>query len=175
MDLTQAKESHHFYPVLFYFRFQEPFYSVSRSTLMAFDTVSLIKSALDDKESAWLKESASVTQLWRAAMLLVTTLEENFLPGGLPEPPDTPDLDQQDRWRRRYYAALSRLRQAGIRTIGDEQGGAQAYVALRAQWDPYISELAPAMVYSIEEIDPAGQNPEGTGQRPDFRVRLRGI
>ena len=31
MDLTQAKESHHFYPVLFYFRFQEPYYSVSRS------------------------------------------------------------------------------------------------------------------------------------------------
>lgn len=30
---------------------------------MAFDTVSLIKSALDDNESAWLKESASVAQL----------------------------------------------------------------------------------------------------------------
>lgn len=28
VDLSEVKESHHFYPVLFYFRFQEPYYSV---------------------------------------------------------------------------------------------------------------------------------------------------
>jgi hypothetical protein len=30
-EITSAKEAHHFYPILFYFRFPEPFYSVSRS------------------------------------------------------------------------------------------------------------------------------------------------
>jgi hypothetical protein len=47
-EMSQAKEGRHFYPVLFYFRFQEPYYSVSRFTFVAFDMVSLIKSALDD-------------------------------------------------------------------------------------------------------------------------------
>ncbi len=37
--MTGVKESHHFYPVLFYFRFREPFYSVSRSARLALDTV----------------------------------------------------------------------------------------------------------------------------------------
>jgi hypothetical protein len=32
-EVTAAKEAHHFYPVLFYFRFPEPHYSVSRSWL----------------------------------------------------------------------------------------------------------------------------------------------
>lgn len=82
-EMTQGKESHHFYPVLFYLRFSEPFYSVLRFTLAAFDTVTLIKSALDDKEYAWLKESGAVSQLCRASMLLVTTLAEEFLPDGV--------------------------------------------------------------------------------------------
>lgn len=47
---TEAKEAHHFYPVLFYFRFREPHYSVSRFTLVALDSVTLIKSALDDQK-----------------------------------------------------------------------------------------------------------------------------
>lgn len=38
-EMTGVKESHHFYPVLFYFRFREPFYSVSRSARLALDTV----------------------------------------------------------------------------------------------------------------------------------------
>src|SRR3954454_12515581 len=57
VEMTMAKESHHFYPVLFYFRFSDPYHSVSRSTLVALDTVSLIKSALYRSPSictAWL-------------------------------------------------------------------------------------------------------------------------
>jgi hypothetical protein len=175
MDMTQTKESHHFYPVLFYFRFQDAYYSVSRCTLLALDTVTLIKSALDDKEYGWLKESASVTQLWRGSMLLVTTLEETFLPDGLPDPPEVLDPLTAERWRRRYFAALRRLRQAGIKTMADEQAGAEAYLDLRGEWDHYISELVPAMTYTLAEIDPAGQHPESTYQRPDFRIRLRDV
>src|SRR4051794_2668583 len=29
VEMTQAKEAHHFYPVLFYFRFSDPYHSVS--------------------------------------------------------------------------------------------------------------------------------------------------
>ena len=172
-QLTQAKESHHFYPVLFYFRFRAPYYSVSRCTMMALDTVTLIKSGLDDQQYAWLKESASVAQLWRAAMMLVMTLEDTFLPKGKPEPSPPPDAQTRDHWRRRYLAGLRRLRQAGIHTMQDEQSGAEAYVALRSRWDAYIRALAPALGYSMEEIDPVGSTPESTDERGEFRTRLR--
>jgi hypothetical protein len=47
VEMTEAKEAHHFYPVLFYFRFSDSYHSVSRSALVALDTVSLITTALD--------------------------------------------------------------------------------------------------------------------------------
>ncbi len=50
------------------------------STLVASDTVGLIKSALDDQKYRWLKEAGAVAQLWEASMMLVTTLENTFLP-----------------------------------------------------------------------------------------------
>jgi len=68
--MTQAKEAHHFYPVLFYFRFSDPYHSVSHSTLVALDTVSLIKSALDDQKYSWLKEAGAVAQLWKPSIWL---------------------------------------------------------------------------------------------------------
>ena len=156
--MTEVKESHHFYPVLFYFRFREASYSVSRICFMALDTVTLIKSTLDDEHGAWLKESASVSQLARASLRLLTTLEETFL-GGAPDQLGLPDAATQERWRRRYSAALHRLREAGIATTADEAAGAEHYVKLRAGWNGHIERLAPAMGYDREEIDHAAVDP----------------
>lgn len=172
-DMAQIKESHHFYPVLFYFRFRDAYYSVSRFTLVSFDMLSLLKSTLDDKQYGWLKESGSVTQLWRASMLLVTSLENTFIPEGVPDQQDPPDAAMLDLWHLRYNAALRRLRQAGIQTIADEKEGFEVYVSLRRCWDLNIRLLAPSMAYSQEEIDPAGSNPQSTNDRQDFRTRLR--
>ena len=58
--MRAVKESHHFYPVLVYFRFNEPYYRLSRLTTILLDAVTLIKSGLDDEEFASLKESAAV-------------------------------------------------------------------------------------------------------------------
>ena len=57
-EMASFKESHHFYSVLLYFRFKEPYYAVSRLALVNLDAVTLIKSALSDQHSGWLKESA---------------------------------------------------------------------------------------------------------------------
>lgn len=170
-DMSKVKESHHFYPVLFYFRFQEPFYSVSQSALVAFDTVTLIKSALDDEEYAWLKESSAVAHLRRATMLLEQTLARNFLPAGVPDEEESPDKQSTERWRSRYSAVLQKLKQAGIKTVADEQAGAENYVSLRAEWDRYITTLAPTMAYDMDEIDSAGSGPECAAERQDFRAR----
>ena len=166
---TEAKESHHFYPVLANFRFSEPQYSVSRFTLVALDSVTLIKSALDDRKYEWLKESAAVAHLWRACMLLLTNLAENFTPGETGKL--QPDERTRERWRRRYQAALQRFKQAGIETVEDEAAGFETYVSLRAEWDDSIATLAPLLAYEMEEIDPAGRRPESAAERQDSRAR----
>ena len=121
-NASAVKESHHFYPLLFYFRFAEPYYSVSQTATVLFDTVSLLKSALSDEDYKWVKESATVTQCWRAGMLLVRMLEEVFLHGE-PAQPRSADAGTRERWRTRYMAALDRMRQAGIKTIADPVTG----------------------------------------------------
>lgn len=158
---TEAKEAHHFYAVLFYFRFREPHYSISRFTLVALDAITLIKAGLNEREYEWLKESTAATQLWRACMLLLTTLAENFSSGDARnEAEKQPDAETRERWHRRYRAALQRFEQAGIETVADERAGFEIYVSLRVQWDGLIASLAPLMAYEMEEIDPAGSRPE---------------
>lgn len=151
-EMTQAREGHHFYPVLFYYRFRAPFYSVSRFTLVALDTATLIKSALDDKEYGWFKKSGAVDQLWSGSNLLLRTLSGTFVHERDAHPED--DEETRELWRRRYFLALERLRQAGIRTVADEQRGAQLYVNLRSEWNKGIADIGPMLAYSDEEIDP---------------------
>jgi hypothetical protein len=168
-EMTKAKESHHFYPVLFYFRFRQPFYSVSRFTLVSLDTATLIKSALSDRDYAWLKNSGAVEQLWDGAMLLLETVSEMFLHGAKRGLPHAPDEDTCELWRGRYFAALRTLRQAGIQTVYDEQAGADYYVNLRRQWNDYIMHMAPLLAYSKEDIDPVGYRAETSHEERRFQ------
>ncbi|MFC6791855.1 two pore domain potassium channel family protein [Methylobacterium komagatae] len=149
--MAEMKETHHFYPVLFYFRFQKPYYSVSAQAHLALDTVSLIRSTLAGEDTAWLKESAAVEGLWRVAQMLVITLETTFLPGN---PPDTDIANSNDRqrWRVHWERAASRLAEMGI-SVDRDEAAAQAYIDLRAAWWPHIARLAPAMAYRSEEIE----------------------
>ena len=110
-------------PRTFYFRFPEVRYSVSRISLVALDAVTLIRTVLDDERYGCLKETASVTQLWHASMMLLTTLEGAFLPGGLPDATEPPDEQTVERWRERYAAAAARPRQANIQTASDKRTG----------------------------------------------------
>jgi hypothetical protein len=154
--MTQVKESHHFYPVLFYFRFREPYYSVSQSALLALDTASLIESAFDDREAGWIKRSGALRQLQRVPLMLVLTLERTFI-GRTFQAGGKHTFENTDRWRARYYHALARLGDAGIPVRRDEGAGAEIYVKTRSEWDQLIAPLAAAMGYSMDEIDPAGR------------------
>jgi len=170
-----VKESHHFYPMLFYFRFTESYYSVSQTATVLLDSVSLLKSALNDEEYNWLKESATVAQSWRVTMLLVGMLEEVFLPGQPARPRSPVDAGDRERWRTRYMAALERMRQAGIKTIADPAGGFETYVSLRERWDGHIARLRASMLYDADEIDAPTYCPEVVGARPPFEHRLRDV
>jgi hypothetical protein len=172
-EIVEIHEAHHFYGVLLYFRFPEPSYALSRMALIHLDTVTLIKSALDDGEYAWLKESAAVLQLWRASMITLAELAVTFLPGGLPDQFPEPDEATRQRWKRRFHIACQRLRQAQIRTIADEQNGAETYCALRARWDRYLAAFADHMLHEMDVIDPVGSNPDRALSQPHFEQRLR--
>lgn len=174
-EVTSFKESHHFYSVLVYFRFRQAHYALSRLALMTLDTVTLIKSALDDRHHGWLKESAAVLQLWRASMHLMTILAVSFLPRGLPDSPEEPDAETLDRWRRRYFAAVRRLRQANVQTMPDEAAGAEVYCSLRARWDRYVAAFAQYMAHDMETIDPVGCDPERSDEQEPFSSRLRAV
>jgi hypothetical protein len=172
-ETAELYEAHHFYPVLLYFRFREPHYALARAALVTLDTITLIKSALDDGRYAWLKESAAVTQVWNSAMRTVVELSIVFLPEGIPE--QEADEQTKERWRRRYHAALRRQQQAGVQTIADEGAGAEVYVNLRARWDRYIAVFADHMMHTLDVIDPAGCNPDSIEQRAEFTQRLRAV
>lgn len=167
-DMAQARESHHFYPVLFYFRFRQPFYSVSRFTLVSLDAATLIKSALSDKEYSWLKNSGAVEQLWDGSRLLLENLSHTFLDSATSSSLHALDEDTCELWRRRYFAALRTLRQAGIQTVDDEQAGAEFYVNLRRQWNDYITDLGPVLAHTTEDIDPVGDRAETSEERQSF-------
>jgi hypothetical protein len=174
-NATAVKESHHFYPLLFYFRFAEPFYSMSRTATVLFETVSLIKSALSDDDYRWLKESATVAQCWRAAMLLVGMLEDVFVRNQSAQPESPADARTREQWHTRYMTALERLRQAGIKTIADPDAGFEAYVSLRQRWDAHIVRLRASMMYEAGEIDEPTYRPELVRARPPFDLRLRDV
>jgi hypothetical protein len=152
-EITDAKEAHHFYPILFYFRFPEPFYSVSRSWLVVLDAVSLIRSALPN-EADWLKQSGAVTQLWAAALLLLSTLNDVFLQEKASA--ETDDEDQR-LWRIRLESARQRLQKAGISVTDDLQHSLKTYMQQRRRWDHLITLLGSSMAYQPSEIDSAMQ------------------
>lgn len=150
-EATEAKEAHHFYRILFYFRFPEPYYAVSRSSLVALDAVALIRSALAG-EADWLKQSGAVTQLSSSTLLLLSTLNDVFLREEASA--QAADADH-GAWRIRFENARHRLRQAGIGVTDDHEGSLQCYVEQRASWDHLIRLLGSSMAYRPAEIDAA--------------------
>jgi hypothetical protein len=155
--VADIKESHHFYPVLFYFRFPEVHYSVARIALLALDALALLRCALiDEDEHAWIKSSAAAKELQCASNLLLSLLGDHYVA-------ETPGLSAGDdpgrrnAWKERYRRGLERLRAAGIATRSPaDDAGAQRYVEQREQWDRRVCTLAATLGFRIEDVDPAG-------------------
>jgi hypothetical protein len=155
-SLTAIKEAHHQYPLLFFYRPYQPASSIPQIAFIALDTVTLLRTALDDGQYRWLKESAAVEHLGGLASILVKTLEYTFTSGAAPGTRDERERAvHHDAWCARYRAALRQLEQAGICVRPDPDAGAQQYLRLRQEWDPYVARLARYMDYDMAVIDPA--------------------
>lgn len=168
-ELTNAKEAHHFYPILFYFRFPEPFYAVSRSWLVALDAVSLIRTALPG-DADWLKQSGAVVQMWSSALLLLATLKDVFL-----SEETTAEVHEGERqlWAGRFDHARQRLQDAGVAVSDDLAHSREAYIEYRGRWDGLVHLVGNAMAYDPGEIDTATHRPSKPGSEPVREQRLR--
>jgi hypothetical protein len=155
-ELSAIKEAHHLYPVLFFYRPYQPSNSIPQIAFIALDMVTLLRTALDDGEYRWLKESAAVESLGRLASLMVETLGSTFIPGAAPQNHENPQqASHHDGWCARYRAALRQLEQAGICVRPDQDEGARQYSRMRQEWHPYVEHLARYMDYDMAVIDPA--------------------
>ena len=72
--MTSVKEMHHFYPVLYYFRFTDARYSMGRTALITLEATALIRTALGRHQFGWIRRSAALEQLEGSARLLTSAL-----------------------------------------------------------------------------------------------------
>jgi hypothetical protein len=155
-QMASVKETHHFYSMLMYFRFAEVQYAMPRLTLVSLDAVALMRSGLSEGKYGSLMESGGVEELWRGSLRLLTRLGNVLLPGRMEDRREEPDDAARERWRRRYFAAVRRMKEAGIETAQDVRAGAEKYVRLRTEWDAYLRAYARFMAYGMEEVDVTG-------------------
>ena len=169
-EMQSIKESHHFYPVLVYFRFNEPYYTLSRLTTVMLDAVTLIKSGLDDEQFASLKQSAAVDGIWRTTMRLLTSVDDVLL--------------HRRPAQRTGHSRPMRLRwtagDAGI-TPGSSGCARQGYARLltNKRASRFTCRFGPdgtawplgspsSWPSDAQGADPAGTDPQSAIERPDF-------
>jgi len=150
-DLLNLLESHHSYPVLHYFRFQEAYYALAQIALITMDTATLLRSALNEEKYRSLVYSAAVAELEDGGQHMLVELSNSFLPKGCLRSKGQPEAMLRE-W---YYRAVERLRAEGIETVTDLETGANFYITLRRKWEPYVIAFAEHMAYEWSEIAPA--------------------
>jgi len=162
-ELSRVKEAHHLYPVLFYFRFPQPFYELSRFTLVLLDAVALIRTALEDEPAGWLKRSAGLEHLERGGFVLIDTLHHVYLRDDAVGP-EAPTPEQSQAWRARFIRGVGVLRAAGLPVRRDVARCADRYVQLRNRWNEPLLRLGWAIGHLPEEIDAALHAPDPAPQ-----------
>ena len=155
--LLQLLESHNSYPVLHYFRFPEPHYSLARMILITMDTATLIKTALCDREYKSLIDSTAVTELQSSGLYTLKQLADSFLPQGAIANTSaklSASYSCETQWREWYYQVVRRLKSEGIKTPEDIEAGADEYVSLRREWNDEVAAFAKHMAYRWRDVAP---------------------
>lgn len=145
-SLARVKEAHHFYPLLFYFRFPDPRYSVSRVCFIVLDLVTLTETALDQQRFGWLTKSSAVGRLRHGGELVLKTLEIG-LPGR-----EKGRGDQQkeiNRINAHYSAACQELQRVGLAASAPD---ADRYLTERLKWEPRMVSVATDLGYTVDDV-----------------------
>ncbi len=149
-DLINLLESQHSYPVLLYFRFRQTYYALPRILLLAMDTATLMKTALNTQKYHSLLYSPAIAELWGGSQQLLFELSSLF------QPKTRLNINEslEEVWRKRYYRAVKKFQDQGIETVTDLETGADSYISLRRKWNPTLMKLTSYMGYSWSEIAP---------------------
>lgn len=147
-NVMQILESNNSYPVLFFFRYRQKYYALSRIAYLTLDVATLIKSTLDYEQYRSIIDSSSTAELWFSGNHLVKELCQTLLPKVrvLPQEMD------ESLWREHYYQALERLKTEGIVVVNDPEAGADLYISMRREWAPYLAKLLNYMAYEPGSI-----------------------
>ncbi len=152
-DLSYLLESHHFYPILHYFRFMEIEYGLPRILLISMDAVSLLKSTLHQRHSHQIN-SAAAEELWKGGTSLLSFLSDTLLPETFSaHMPDDHDL-RYASWRPHYFSTLEKMKSRGIEITEDPEAGFCKYIKYRRQWDAYVIAFCHAMLYDEQDLIP---------------------
>lgn len=154
-EILSLLQTHHAYSTLHFFRRPAPEYAMARMALVALDTATLARTALDPERHRSTTESASVETLWTGGLRLLDETGRDFLPRRRRPPPEAPrDPVREDAWRRRYRAARGRLETAGLHTLADAAAGEEEYVERRRRWDGQVRAFAGYMDFDWSDIAP---------------------
>ena len=147
--MTSVKETHHFYPVLCYFRFTDARYSMARAASVTLEAAALIRTALDAHQFGWVRRSAALEQLQGSARMLLDTLaRESRVPTG-----GADGIEAAVPCRRRFTSAVARLQRPGVTVTDDVDAGVAEYLRLRADWDVRVARHADFLGYTPGQID----------------------
>jgi hypothetical protein len=150
--MTEMLESHHFYPILQYFRFPKVRYGIPRILMITMDTISLFRCVLDEKRYCRQINSAAVNELWDSAMSLLSHFIRIVLPKSGPDHLLVNHELHQAKWKKHYFTALEKLQQHGVETRQNPEEGFREYVQYRMEWEPYIIEFGRFMLYDEKDI-----------------------
>ncbi|SDB08132.1 Ion channel [Desulfonatronum thiosulfatophilum] len=155
VQLSNILESHHFYPILQYFRFPQAQYSIPRILFVTLDTVSLLKTTLDEKRFAPQIRGAAVEEMWSGGMSLLSYFTEAMLSEqsrtALPEPRKSPESVQ---WTDHYHKARTQMHKWGVPVRENAEAGLREYNAYRLQWEHGIIALGDLMLFEKDETFP---------------------
>jgi hypothetical protein len=155
-QLVDLYETHHFFWILSYFRFEKEYYALSRIMLVVLDIVTLMRTGLSERRYTNLLRSGPLTEMWNSGMHLLRDFSQAYLPR---TPSASPTMDEDpamiELWRQRYRMAVMQMRGAGIEVAEDLHLGEEKYVEMRREWDRYVNAFAHYMAHTPDEIDPA--------------------
>jgi len=147
-DLIHLLESNNSYPVLFYFRYRQTYYTLPRILYLTIDMATLLKTAFDPEKYQAIINSSGAAELWFGGNHML----EEFCRNLIPKVPTKEQESREARWRSHYFQALKRLEAEGIKTISDPETGADSYVAMRYQWASKLEKLIYYMGYESGNI-----------------------
>lgn len=88
-NMSELLESHHFYPVLHYFRFTEPRYTLTRMLRFCFEVASMMRAVRQIDSPPISASTEAVDRLWHASMQMLEETKLHFVIGDSEE--DEPD------------------------------------------------------------------------------------